>query len=594
MTTVSYPSGEITRMQFRKVLEGVEPFVAYTSWDGETTFHLMGPLSPVIGVQEGVTITTDSIKGLIPSWQMLDQQGANQDGVTFNDAVYGPAEIDMMVEAHGLTPQSTREVVRTWINAWDAHRPGELTVVTPENGAWWADVRWIQSPGDPLMRGSSNRQKFMWTCRIDDSFWKSWDSVSTFGFSYESLTDTFNRGGSQTTDLGTNWPLVYFGNPNPTGWTGGYLYAAGSQASWRDLQGTGLVNPLISREVVAGPYRNFSTASDYQVVNMVLGSVPEITLLSGAFNDLWARMGRNSNGTWNGYGIRARIGPGTVELRRYMGYNNGVLRTQIMASRYLVLPPVFGEKFTLVAGVDGDLRKFRVLRNGVTILETKEFIPTPALPDNPSAPIYTSAIGSAYRGIGFGMFAAGALVGQATPANVRKISAGDNSTVSQESFMPLTNVGDVEAWPRFLVYGPGRFSFGNGPFSDDLVEFGPLEAGQVVLIETEPRRRSIVDVSPSQLPEQVLNPFQGLIKALVTFASGNNKPPLLAQFESLFGILPPQANLYSLMNGRFTRPLDPRPPGTAGITQQIRVRIDDGDASSKVVAAITPRRKWPL
>lgn len=160
--------------------------------------------------------------------------------------------------------------------------------------------------------------------------------------------------------------------------------------------------------------------------------------------------------------------------------------------------------------------------------------------------------------------------------------------------MPLTNIGDVEAWPRYLLYGPGKFYIGNGPLVDDMIEFGPLLPGQVVLLETEPRRRSIVDVSPAALPEQVLNPFQALIKALVTFATNNNVPPLLQEFESLFGILPPQANLYSLLNGRFTRPVPAKPAGSLGATNPIKIRIDDGNAQSKVVAALTPRRRWPL
>lgn len=569
---ISYPSGEITYNQSRRLIEGDEPFIAYTSYDGSATWHLMGPLSPIVGVQEGVIINAESIRGMIPTWRTLDQAGANQDGVTFNDAVYQPTEIDMMVEAHGNTPEQTRQVIRDWVGSWDAHRTGELSVFTRESGMWWADVRWLKAPTDSLMRASSLRQKFLWTARIDDSFWRSFDSVSTFGFAYEDFTDTFNYGSSQATDLGANWPLYY------TGLGGGYIYAAGSQAVWRDsdqLFGTQ------SREVVAGPYANFNTDTDNQVVSMVLGTIPEVSLPVGAFNDLWARMGRNPDGSWNGYGVRARIGWGYVELAYFSGFHpSGDPIKTILASRPLILPPIFGEKFTLVAGADGDPRLFKMTRNGVDILVTKE--------------VGTgSSIGVPYRGVGFGMFAAAALITQATPANVRKISAGDNSTVSQQTFVQLTNIGDVEGWPRYLVYGPGNFSIGN-PLTDDMVEFGPLLAGQVVLIETEPRRRAVVDVSPTQLPEQVLNPFQALVKGLVTFATNNNVPPLLREFESLFGILPPQANLYSLLNGRFTQPLPPKPPGTLGVTVPIQIRIDDGNASSKVVAAVTPRRRWPM
>lgn len=569
---ISYPYGEVTPNQARRLIEGDEPFIAYRSIDGTATFHMMGPLSPIPGVQEGVTITTDSIKGLIAPWQTLDQAGANQDGTTFLDAVYGPAEIDMMVEAHGLTPEATRQVIRDWVTSWDAHRTGELSVFTRENGMWWADVRWLKAPTDALMRASTLRQKFLWTARIDDAFWRSFDSVSSFGFTYEAMTDSFNYGDSQATNLGSNWPLKYIGSG------GGYIYASGSQAVWKDQSGFN----TSSREVIAGPYKDFNTLTNDAVVSIVLGTIPEISLPTGAFNDIWARMGRNNDGTWNGYGIRARIGFGYVELASFNGFDgSGNPIKNILTSRPLILPPVFGEKFTLVCGVEGDSRLFKIVRNDIDILVHKE--------------VGTgSALGSAYRGIGFGMYAAGALITQATPANVRKISSGDNNTVSQQAFIPITNIGDVDAWPRYLLYGPGTFSIGNGAFSEDMVEFGPLLAGQVVLIETEPRRCSVVDVSPTAQPEQVLNPVQALIKALITFATNNNVPPLLQQFENLFGILPPQANLFSLLNGRFTNPIPPKPAGTLGVTVPVRVKIDNGNASSKVVAALTPRRRWPL
>jgi hypothetical protein len=159
----------------------------------------------------------------------------------------------------------------------------------------------------------------------------------------------------------------------------------------------------------------------------------------------------------------------------------------------------------------------------------------------------------------------------------------------------LTNTGDVEAYPRFLVYGPGTFNIGNGPDSSDTVQFGPLLDGQVVLIETEPRRRSVVDLTPSTVStEQELNPFQQLVKALVSFASNNNVPPLLQQFESLFGILPPQGNLYSYLTGRFTKAVPAKSPGAEPTTSQIFIKIDNGNANSQVVAALTPRRRWPL
>ncbi len=776
---ITYPPGELTPHGARRLMEGREPHISYVSYDGNVVWHLMGPYAPTAGVQPGVTISRDSIKGLIAPWLTLDQAGANQDGITFNDAVYQPAEIDMVVEAHGSSPEETRTVIRDWIASWDAHQQGELHVFTPEQGHWWAPVRWLKAPMDALMRASSNRQRFVWTARIDDAFWRSYDSVSNFVFTYESMTDTFATDYSDIQTMGPNWPMLYSGSGV------GALYADGKNSVWKDdpdsifftsarqvvagpykdfstasdaqnvsiiygstpeSWGTGAANDIWCRmgrlgsgawdgngvrarigygfarisvfrnyqetkvlgttytllppfagnrfylkaltgtrrfqlvldaggilfdlldvtdttsaslmgssyrgigfgmaggaapitqttpgeirdvytddtvldtfattynpglgpnwplryegrhdayirtasgnakwvdnsgtntqEVVCGPYKNFNTTTNNQVVSMVWDDVPEIKLFGSAANDLWARMGRNTDGTWNGSGIRARIRFNEIILSRFNNFTETV-----MAKRGLFFPPLWGEKFTLVAGFEGDERLFKIVRNNVELLSHKEAGTG-------------SALGSAYRGIGFGVCARGSLIEQATPARIRKISAGDNATVSQSGYLPLANCGDTEAYPRYLLYGPGYFSIGNGPDTPDVVEFGPLLAGQVVLIETEPRRRSVVDLTPSTVStSQVLTPFQQLIKNLVSFASIGNVPPLLQQFESLFGILPPQGNLYSYLNGRFTRGVAAKLPGQEPVTSQIRVKIDNGNASSKVVAALTPRRRWPL
>jgi len=588
---ISYPPGELTPNGARRLLEGKEPHISYVACDDSAVFHLMGPMAPTAGVQEGVTIGRESIKGLIPNWKLLDQAGANQDGVTFNDAVYEAAEIDMVVDAQGLTPAGTRKVIRDWVAAWDSKQQGELHVFTPEQGLWWAPVRWLKAPGEALARAQSNRQRFIWSARIDDALWRTYDSVGVFQFGYSDMTDTFTTGGASYTDLGSDWPIRYSDGGTalapPSGSAGGYLYSTGSQAVWRDDPLTLAVTS--AREVVAGPYKNaayvsgsntagtFLTSTDNQIVSIVLGTIPEASLPESAYNDVWARMGRNSNGTWNGYGVRARMGWGYIELARFNNFTKTV-----MYLRPLLLPPVIGEKFTLVAGFEADPRLFKVTRDGVEILSHKE--------EGTGSPL-----GSAYRGIGFGMRAAGALISQATPASVRKISAGVNSTVSQSGYVSVTNIGDVEAWARFLLYGPGTFNIGNGPDSSDTVQFGPLLDGQVVLIETEPRRRSVVDLTPSTVStDQELNVFQKLVKALITFASNNNVPPLLQQFESLFGILPPQGNLYSYLTGRFTKPVPAKSPGAEPTTSRIFIKIDNGNANSKVVAALTPRRRWPL
>src|ERR1700757_2276927 len=162
------------------------------------------------------------------------------------------------------------------------------------------------------------------------------------------------------------------------------------------------------------------------------------------------------------------------------------------------------------------------------------------------------------------------------------------TTVS--GYVSLTNIGDLPAWPRYLCYGPGTFAFGNGPNSSSFITFGPLLAGQVALVTTEPRLRSVIDLTPNQPSQSDLNIFQRLLSDLISFATNNNLPPFLQRFESWFGVVPPQGNLYSLLSGRFTNPVPGTPYGTTPQTQYIPVSITGATGSSQITAALTPAR----
>jgi hypothetical protein len=117
----------------------------------------------------------------------------------------------------------------------------------------------------------------------------------------------------------------------------------------------------------------------------------------------------------------------------------------------------------------------------------------------------------------------------------------------------------------------------------------------MALIYTEPRIRSVVDLSPTQ-PAQLLSAFQQMIQAWVNSSVGQLPvPPELTALESAFGILPPQGPLYSLLKGRFTSAsaLPPKQDGFPAVTQYIAVGITGGTSASKIVAAATPYRTWP-
>lgn len=182
--------------------------------------------------------------------------------------------------------------------------------------------------------------------------------------------------------------------------------------------------------------------------------------------------------------------------------------------------------------------------------------------------------------------------------SVSQFTLSVGSTAST-GFNPVTNMGTQSPFPRHLVYGPGTFSIGDGaplltPGSKNvsMITFGPLLEGQIALITTQPRLRSIVDLTPTQ-PKQSLTQLQNIVEALVNYATANDVPPLLQSFESTYGILPPQGPMYSLLNGRFMNPISPKVDGVAPVTSFIPVGISGGNSASKIVTAITPFRTYP-
>lgn len=161
-------------------------------------------------------------------------------------------------------------------------------------------------------------------------------------------------------------------------------------------------------------------------------------------------------------------------------------------------------------------------------------------------------------------------------------------------YLNLANIGEEDGWPVFLFYGPGTFTFGNGTGAQaPLITLGPLLTGQIVLLSTLPRLNNLVDLT-SGIP-QALSVEQQTIQAIINFVTNNNVPPILQQFESKFGILPPQGSLWTLLSGRYDQPI----PGVAqpdfAQLQAIPVSISGtgGSSVSKIVGRIDPMRLWP-
>ncbi|EUA18483.1 gp15 domain protein [Mycobacterium xenopi 3993] len=75
-----------------------------------------------------------------------------------------------------------------------------------------------------------------------------------------------------------------------------------------------------------------------------------------------------------------------------------------------------------------------------------------------------------------------------------------------------------------------------------------------MFLRTDPRKRGaqVQDLTVVPPTPQQLNSFQQALVKFESFAFANNIPPLLQTINSLFGIKPPQGNMYSLLKGRFS------------------------------------------
>lgn len=654
----SYPSGPITNYGIQLLQEGMEPLITYTSPDGDVAFYLNGGLAPWPGVTDGVVLA-EGMSGLHPIFNHLDQRGARQDGATWADTVYDPTEMMVRVTLTARTPSEFKKLVRRWFAAWDPEKTGRLSWVTPDSGEWWCYPRLMRTPPEKLEAGYARtcKQTFTWSIRNDDAFWRSYDSIAQFGFTYGTSTDTFDRDDAGT--LGANWQQTYTGpgsgvcETDPGFLSGRVVWTpsgdeqrtvrnrflgvdavqtvsvVGTPTTWKltfDSEPTANISHPASAATVqtalenlpgvapgdvsvsgslGGPYTvtflqahgkqvvsemvpaivassddqahvtvattvigsRATTTTDNQVVSVRLGDFFHFPFPDVAHIDIWMRLDTDDA---NPTGIRLRIGPLWIRVSRFNSGTETVLR-----QRPLLLTPIWGEKWSLVCSG----RTFTVMRSGIPVAVIKE-------------QGTGSVIGASNRGFGFGMEAGDGFFMQKVPPSIFDFSAGDNATATQSGYLTLTNFGDQPASPDLVVYGPGMFKFGNGPDVEPTITFGPLTDGQVALIKTKPGNRAVYDIT-ADYSEQDLPIFQDFIQRLIGFAFNDNIPPLMSWFESLFGVPPPQGNMYALLGGRWTRQIPARPVMGSPTPANIAVEVVDGNSNSRVVAALTPRRRWP-
>jgi hypothetical protein len=571
------PANPITPHGAYYLLNGKKPNMAYRSYDDTSVYHLMGGMSiPDRTTPESIRLK--SLSGLIAPWAQIEQKGATQDGTTFIDALYDPIDADMTVIAKGKTPESTAQLIRDWIAAWDAKEPGELSFFDHASGRWWAPVRWTRNPVDKIRGGQFTVQEFTWPFKAEDAFWRTYDHTDEFRFTYSQLSSEFmNLNGWTITYSGTGISTV-IASPQYTGILAGIFGDGDWEARWSNYIFD--TNSSKQGRTAVLQRTGFTTGTDNQIAFMKFGSFPTWTIFDSSYNDIWLRM--KTTGVAGQNGVRLRISRFKIEVASFVNGVKTVLRER------LIVTPFPGETWSFLAGVDGDDRTFRVFRglNGLIPVETIKEVGTGSL-------LGSSGAGN-YRGMGFGMESGTGPAFELPPASVRAFWGGDNATQTQSGTLSRVNVGDQPMWDRYTLYGPGTFRIGSGPGSTDMVEYGPLLPNQIVQIRSDPRKRGVVDLTVVPPSPQELKFWQQAMKDFVSFASGNNASPLAEELLSKFGVKPPQGNMYSLLDGRFAEPIPPKPVAGAVQEYKVLVEIVDGNADSRIVAAGTPLRRWPL
>ena len=564
------------------MINDTAPLMRLLAYDGSIDIQLMGGLAAPFNdpaYPEAVAVT--GLSGLIPPTRHIKQKGATEDGATQIDALYDEIQVSLDIECIARDQKHLRRVVRDVIAAIDAKQQSELGFFCHDMGYWWAPIRWDKG-GMAWQLGNQqvNRQHMALRLSAYNGFWRTYADTAVFRFFYGSgpsgLLEEFGTDYSGDGDAGPNWPQYY--DPDDGA---GVCTTSGGQMVWTP-SGTA------ARLCINGPYKDFETESDNQVIEIELGDVAQAVFPDGSYDLIAGRMDRDVDGTWLGNAVVAYIGravtTGTTEVKlvRFNDFTPTVMKsiTEINGLR----PPLPSEKATLVCGEDGNPRLFRIMRNGITILTHKETGTD-------------SELGADFRGVGVGMVA-GAGGAQRAPAAIRRVSSGDNVSQLQGGFLRRWNVGDQPMYDDFTLFGPGTFRIWNGPGAGagEYVQVGPLLGNQVVFLRSDPRKRAMQDLTTTPATPQQLDIFQAALQGFLSFAFAGNVPPLLLCIESLFGILPPQGNLYSLKSGEFSdaAAIPARSPGDPVQPYYVRVEIENGNANSKVIASGVPLRRYPL
>lgn len=563
--TVKYPAGPITPHgeYFRDC--GRYPTVHLGSHDGTVEFYLHGGEAiPWPDQPECVRLTRDGIKGLMAPAKIVGQKGATEDGETFIDGLYDPAEPELAVVARARDPRRLQTVVAELLGSVDLRRTSPLTVISATGERWWGNVRSNgKSQAEPFTWGESRRQKLTLRLRVDGAFWRSDADISGLGFQYERHVDDFDY---TAADVGTaqNWDVAYVGGH------GGNVSASGGELVW-----TPPTNPewLAEERSAIMRHRTYLASDDDMIVELLLGGFGTgLPFPGNAANGIWAR--QNNTGTPGQDGIRALIELNQVRLSKFV---DGVEYS--LTAELLGVQPQHGDLFELICAGS----TYKVRRNGRIILSYNDSGPQNVGPD--------------YRSGGLEMHAGATLLWLATtPAPVDRWAISSNNTAAQGGEIQCLNIGSEPMYRTYTLIGPGTFNIAVAPGSTDMVSMGPLLDNQVIYLRTDPRKTTITDLTAKPPTPQQLNDWQQAVKDFLDFASGGNAPPLMQAIASQFGIQPPQGNLYSLLEGRFSTESAIPPAPVSGEPQPyfVAASITDGNENSQLISTGIPLRRYPL
>lgn len=566
-----YPAGSITPHGAYYLMQGEVPTMKLRSWDDTSVFTLMGGenIPDYYNFPENVFVK--DIKGLVPPWKQLDQKGATEDGRTFVTSLYDPAEVELTVVVKGKSARGIRRTVNDLIAAIDAIQTSELSWFTHDLGRWWSNVRWMDSYRDPEGGTRTLRQIVTLRLRAYDSFWRTYDVVDNFRISHTDAPGDFSADASALPSA--DWVVSTYGG----GGTGTLTVAAGQ-----------VVPTLQNLSAVA---RRVGWSNALPVVEMQLGSFPNWYLDPSTAFDFWTLPTTDTTVGHNGY--RLRVSTSTMTLSAFASGAETVLSVQPVAR-----PPISGENWTFVGGPT-----FKAYRSGALVFS------------------YKPASVTAYPAAGFGLHTSGYIA----PPSIKAISFGSDTPATQSGYLSFVNWGDQAAPPRFTCSGPGTLSFGNGPNAgpDAMIAFGPLLQGQLMQVITDGQKRGVVDLTTNYPPaSQDISAWQRAINDLLSFftttggminavplaedffsetaqailqATGLAGTPLLQSIQSQYGVLPPQGNPYSLLQGMFSSAayIPPKPAGAPPKLYRIPVSIENGTSDTQIIGAITPLRRIP-